>query len=185
MSDRHNYPAYKWHPETAEQRLFTKAAEVPEGWLDTHPDNLKNVSEPVRDAAGKIIKPVDAVDRDYPAMKWDPVSGEARTFTKAAEVPEGWLDTHPANVANVAKPAPDNKKVVEAAAKAAPLPLTRKEMVKALQDGGIAFDPAAKVDVLYAILTEAVKKFLTTAEIEFDPAMDTKALLALVPPVQE
>jgi hypothetical protein len=183
MSDRNNYPAYKWHPETAEQRLFTKAAEVPEGWLDTHPDNLKNVSEPVKDANGKVIKPVDAVDRDYPAMKWDPVSGEARTFTKAVEVPEGWLDTHPANVANVAKQ--EAPKTAEAPAKAAPLPLTRKEMVKALQDGGVAFDPAAKVDVLYAILTEAVKKFLTTAEIEFDPAMDTKALLALVPPVQE
>lgn len=121
-------------------------------------------------------------DPHYPAYKWHPETGEQKLFTKAGDVPQGWLDTHPSNLSEDDKARlADAAKAPEAQTKAAPLSLTRKEVVKALQDGGIQFDPAAKVDVLYAILTEAVKKFLTEAEVEFDPAADTKALLELLP----
>lgn len=181
MTKDHAYPAMKWHPETGETRVFHSGSEVPAGWLDTHPDNLKNVTVGAAAESGKAADK-RAHDMAYPAMKWHPETGEARAFTKAGDVPDGWLDTHPNNISVVDKAAANNKDVV---GKPVPLPLTRKEMVAALQQGGIAFDPAAKVDVLYAVLTEAVKKFLTDAEIEFDPALDTKALLALVPPVQE
>lgn len=122
------------------------------------------------------------MSKSSPTMAWEPKTGESKIFNHPDDVPAGWLDTHPDNLASVTKPEPD--KAPDAPTKAAPLPLTRKEMVKALQDGGIAFDPAAKVDVLYSVLTEAVQKFLITAEIEFDPALDTKALLALVPPTE-
>lgn len=47
----HEYPALKWHPETGECRQFAKADDVPEGWLDTHPVNVKNAATV---AAGKL-----------------------------------------------------------------------------------------------------------------------------------
>lgn len=40
MSKDPNYPAMKWHPGTAEARVFAAPEDVPEGWLDTHPSNL-------------------------------------------------------------------------------------------------------------------------------------------------
>ena len=177
MTKDQSYPAMKWDPKTKESRVFNKASEVPAGWLDTHPDNVKNVIEATAAAAAGKAPGAPGKDQSYPAMKWDPVTKESRVFNKASEVPDGWLDTHPDNLENMPQPV----KAPEVQAKAVPLPLTRKEMVQALQDGGIPFDPASKVDVLYAILTEAVKKFLTDADIAFDPAADTKVLLGLLP----
>lgn len=175
MTKDHAYPAMKWHPKTGETRVFNAASDVPDGWIDTHPDNVKNVTESTADTAGSPEAKARAEKSAFPAMLWHPETGESRVFHKAGDVPEGWLDTHPDNVKNLPK--------AEKAAQTKPVPLsmTRKEMVQALQDGGISFDPASKVDVLYAILTEAVKKFLTDAEVEFDPATDTKALLELLP----
>lgn len=47
-----NYPAMKWHPDTAEARVFTALEDVPAGWLDTHPSNLPpKDAEPEQQAA--------------------------------------------------------------------------------------------------------------------------------------
>lgn len=34
-------PTMAWHPETGENQIFNHPSEVPDGWLDTHPDNMK------------------------------------------------------------------------------------------------------------------------------------------------
>lgn len=34
-------PTRAWHPQTGESQVFNHPSEVPEGWLDTHPDNIK------------------------------------------------------------------------------------------------------------------------------------------------
>lgn len=125
-----------------------------------------------------------------PTMAWNPeklAEGgyESRTFNHPDEVPEGWLDTHPEHpsLKVVAKPpGVINVKGSGAPLKAPPLDMTRKEITAALDQGGVQYDAQAKVADLYPLLTESVKKFLTEAEIEFDPAAGTKALLALLPP---
>lgn len=116
-------------------------------------------------------------DPNYPAMKWHPHTGENRVFHKSGDVPEGWLDTHPANVDSVTKE-------VEAAPPSvlkAPLDMTRKEIVAALTEGGITFDPASKVVVLYELLTAEVNRVLTEEGIEYDPTAGTKKLLEILP----
>jgi len=115
--------------------------------------------------------PAKPKDQSYPALKWHPENGECRLFHSEASVPKGWLDQHPRNL----KP-----ESVDPAAPA-PLPMTRKEIVDALNNGGISYDPKAKVSVLYDQLTVAVKEALTTADISFDDDADTKELLALLP----
>lgn len=99
-----------------------------------------------------------------PTMAWHPKTGENKIFNSSSEVPEGWLDTHPNNVAE--KSAPD---------------MTRKEIIAALSSGGIQFDERANKETLYEVLTDAVKKALTEAEITFNPALTTKQLLDLLP----
>lgn len=117
-------------------------------------------------------------DPNYPAMKWHPQTAENRVFQKAGDVPEGWLDTHPANVDNVSK---QEVEVTPPAVLKAPLDMTRKEIVAALTEGGITFDPASKVVVLYELLTAEVNRVLTEEGIEYDPTAGTKKLLEILP----
>lgn len=111
--------------------------------------------------------------KQQPTMAWHPETGESKIYNHPSEVPEGWLDTHPDNVPKAPKPAPSP---VEDK-----LPMTRKEIVAALTEGGLQFDPKAPVKVLYAQLTDAVKSALTDAGVSFDDAADTKALLEKLP----
>ena len=123
-------------------------------------------------------------DPNFPAMMFHPETGAATVFKSAGEVPEGYLSFHPKDPARKAKDALEAAKVVDAKpAPAAPvkLPLTRKEIVAALEAGGVTFDKDARVDALYEVLTKAVKDALAAAEVEYDPNLDTKALLALLP----
>ena len=110
-------------------------------------------------------------DQAYPALKWHPETGDCRLFHNEASVLKGWLDQHPRNLK------PEN---VDPAAPA-PLPMTRKEIVDALNNGGISYDPKSKTTVLFDQLTVAVKEALTEADISFDDAADTKELLDLLP----
>lgn len=59
-----SYPAMKWHPETAESRVFHKSEDVPEGWLDEHPSNVpKEVAKPTpKVAVTAAPKPVKAAE---------------------------------------------------------------------------------------------------------------------------
>lgn len=50
MKDK-SFPAMKWHPETGESGIFNSASEVPEGWLDHHP----NAKEPIKEK--EVVKP--------------------------------------------------------------------------------------------------------------------------------
>jgi hypothetical protein len=105
-----------------------------------------------------------------PTFRYGP-NGESAVFHDSREVPEGWLDD----------PAKHGATQSKAVGKPS---LTRKEMVELLEKGGIAHDPRAKVEVLDAVLREAVSKFLTEANISFDPSAETKALVELLPPVE-
>lgn len=51
-----NFPAMKWHPQTAENRIFHKAEDVPEGWLDTHPKNVTAAEEVEKTAYKPAVK---------------------------------------------------------------------------------------------------------------------------------
>lgn len=114
----------------------------------------------------------------FPALMWHAVTGEVGLFTKAEDVPEGYIDTHPNNLANVAQPAAEL-----VAAPAVILSMTRKEIVKALEDGGIQFNPRAKAVELHDLLVAKVKEVLKNMELEFDDACtDAKILLGLIPP---
>ena len=117
-------------------------------------------------------------DPNYPAMMWHPKTCESRVFYQAGDVPKGWINTHPNNLAVAVNQEAESE--APAADKAAP-DMTRKEIVAALTDGGIPFDPASKVVVLHELLITEVKRVLTEAEIEFDAASPTKALLELLP----
>lgn len=134
-------------------------------------------------------------DPNYPAMKWQPITGEARTFTAPEDVPEGWLDTHPLNLPP--KPAPltvaEAAEVLRASTRPAPdsnageLPMTRDEIKVALDQLQVQYAKNAGDAKLYVLLGEAVREDLTAAAIEFDPHANTATLLALLPepPVAE
>jgi hypothetical protein len=54
MTERKSLPTMAWHPETGENQIFDHPSEVPEGWLDTHPNNkpkgAKEAKAPAPDA---------------------------------------------------------------------------------------------------------------------------------------
>lgn len=125
----------------------------------------------------KTYVPPPKGDPAYPAMMWHPETGENRIFNSADEVPEGWLDTHPNN-----KDAAEQRKAAaEARNPPATLPLTRAEIVKALGDGGINFNPRAATKALYDQLLGELKKTLTEAGIAYEQEADAKTLLGLLP----
>lgn len=39
-----NHPRMRWHPTSGESQVFTADSEVPEGWLDHHPDDPRHVA---------------------------------------------------------------------------------------------------------------------------------------------
>lgn len=113
----------------------------------------------------------------FPALMWHAVTGEVGLFTKAEDVPEGYIDTHPNNLASVTQPAAEQPNAPAA------LSMTRDEIVKALEEGGIPFKPNASDKKLHNLLVFKVKEVLQAAEIEFDDACtDAKILLGLLPP---
>lgn len=95
-----------------------------------------------------------------PTWMYDPNTGEGRVFTDSADVPKGWLDHVPA--------ASERK------------PMTRDEIVAALEAGDIKFDHKAKVAELRDLLTDSVVTALEAAKIEHDPKADVRDLLALL-----
>lgn len=115
-------------------------------------------------------------DPNYPAMKWHPETGEAKTFVAPEDVPEGWLDIHPSNLP---EPAPVAASKVVSPADSAALPMTREEMKAELSAGGIPFASNAKDATLYAALKKGVQEFLTGAGVAFPADADVPALIAL------
>lgn len=186
MTKIHGYPAMKWNPETKEAHVFHRPEDVPEGYLDTHPDNVANVEAAKKSATVAAETPESKVAAEkrksraeYPAMKWHPETGEAKVFHKAEDVPDGYLDTHPSNLANVAAA---NQEASKKLNKAKTLPLSKDEIIAALVEGGIGYPKQASAKALYDLLTEKVKAALTEAGTSFDPEADTKTLLGLLTP---
>lgn len=119
-----------------------------------------------------VAKP--KVSSVFPGMRWHPQTGESRVFDKAEDVPEGWINTHPASLPAEAAPA--------GADETASLNMTRKEIVAALEEGGIQFNPRHGVKALYALLVENLKKALTEMDVPFNAdTTDAKELLGLFP----
>lgn len=110
---------------------------------------------------------------DYPALKWHPETGECATFNAAHEVPAGWLDTHPSNVKADEKASDETKTAPEK------LPMAKKDIVKALVDGGIEHDPKAPSSVLYGVLDEKLREHLTANNIDIPEGATVPVLLAL------
>lgn len=116
----------------------------------------------------------------FPALMWKP-DGTTYTANSAGEVQPDSTPYHP-----------DSAPVTEAVKAADPgakppkttFPLTRKEVVKHLQDGGIDFAQNTPHAELYALLLESIKNALVAAEVPFDAeSTDAPALLELLPKV--
>lgn len=121
------------------------------------------------------------VPADFPAMMWKP-DGSSYVANSAAEVQPDSTPYHPDSA-----PAPEAVKAAYPAKPTQPnaqFPLTRKEVVKHLEDGGIDFKHNAPHAVLYGLLLEAVKNALIASEVPFDAeSTDAPALLELLPKV--
>lgn len=113
------------------------------------------------------------VSTKYPGWRWDPSTGESRVIVTAEDLPDGWLDHHPAHDGPVAAaPAHDDTP--------APAIMTRDEITAALTAGGVTFHQSVSTSKLYAKLCEALRNVLTGRNIAFAPDADGRALLALV-----
>lgn len=118
-----------------------------------------------------------------PTMAWHPETGKSKVFNHPDEVPVGYVDTHPNNLEPADRQAAIAKlKAEKAAGRVAPAkPLTRKEVVAALTEGGITFDGRADTAALDNVLGDALKAHLAAAEVEYPSDANTRELLALVP----
>lgn len=110
---------------------------------------------------------------DFPAMFWDPKTGKPKVYQKVEDVPEGHLSAHPDDEAAVAHVAvkPEYERV-----------LSRTEIIKELQNGGVQHRATEGTEVLYKRLVDSLKKALTEGGIKFPADADAKALLKLLPP---
>lgn len=100
-----------------------------------------------------------------PFIRWDPSTGEHRTFERPEEVPPDWLDHHPEDVAfaPVAKPGADA--------------MSRKETVAALKAGGVPFETKASDEELTLLLTTKLREALDKRGQAFDLEDSPRALL--------
>lgn len=111
--------------------------------------------------------------KDGPTMAWDK-DGNSQVFPSAAEIPEGFSDRHPADLAHstLKEPTPPKPNT---------LPMTKAEIVEALKAGGIEAKPNMGAKALYDLLLTSLRDVLTESQIAFDPEADAPALLKLVP----
>ncbi len=121
--------------------------------------------------------------KNAPIMKWHPETGKPHTFNHPDDAPAGYVDEHPDNLE------PDDRKAAIAKLKAEkvagrvekPKPLTRKEIVTALTEGGIAFEGTATTPALDKVLYDALTEHLVAADIDYPSDAETRELLTLVP----
>jgi sugar lactone lactonase YvrE len=126
---------------------------------------------------------MNAQRKNAPVMKWHPETGKSKVFDHPDDVPAGYVSEHPNNLepadrkAAIAKLKAEKKagKVEKAE------PLTRKEIIAALTDGGLPFDGNAETVDLDKALSDALKEHLQAAEVLYPSDADTRELLTLVP----
>lgn len=116
-----------------------------------------------------------------PKMLWDPETGLPVTFSDDETPPSHFLPHHPDDVAKAPKaqvesadegPAPPAPPVIK--------PLTKAEVVDALNMGKIDFDKTAKVGELTDLLVDNLKKALASAGRPFADDAEPRTLLDLV-----
>lgn len=102
MKDR-EYPAMKWHPETGASEIFNSASDVPEGYLDCHPNSVQDNRPPPAPKAGvlpmtkaEMVAALKAGNIEYPANAgakalYELLDGKLREHlaTNNVPVPEG------------------------------------------------------------------------------------------------
>jgi hypothetical protein len=106
-------------------------------------------------------------------MLWNAKTGEAQVFADNDTPPAGFIDHHPADVEKGGKPAKDPASPAEK-------PLTKAEIVAALEAGGVEFDKGAKADVLGKQLHDALVAALTASNTAMTGEESTRELLAMV-----
>lgn len=107
----------------------------------------------------------------FPGLRWD-ADGKAHHCNGPEDCDPSWTDYHPANK-------PENKPAPEP--KSAPVPLTRAEIVEALEAGGVAYKQNASTKALHDLLVSELRKTLAEHEIEIPDGADAKTLLSLLP----
>lgn len=137
------------------------------------------------------------VDPNYPAMRWDPATGESDVFQTEGDVPDGWLDHHPSDEAKggaglkapvVQHAASGGRrrggkaatKDVDDLGSADDTLMTREEIVAALDEGKVRYNKEASDEDLLAQLVAALKGVLSKQGKPFAGDASPRALLALV-----
>lgn len=114
-------------------------------------------------------------------LLWHAETGEPRVFGDDHEVPENYLDYHPADKAKAEAPKSDDSIVNKGGKSDSNKPkdnvLTRAEVAAALEAGGLAYDPRASVVVLTEQLVTSLKDFLGKAGVAFAEDESPRALL--------
>ena len=93
----------------------------------------------------RSLKPY--VYQEFPRLFWNPDTGESKEFKAKHEVPEGWLNYHPADKDRAKPPAPP----------APPPPAPdedRTDVIARLRQNGFAFNPRASTKALRELLGE-------------------------------
>lgn len=132
----------------------------------------------------------------FPTHRWDSKTGLMSVANSAADVKPDSLPCHPNDpdraekvkadpVAAVTSTAasPTSSATKPAASPVAPhKSMSRADVLKALEEGGVDIPQDASHADLYATLVASVKAALAQAKIPFDAtSTDAKALLALIP----
>lgn len=99
-----------------------------------------------------------------PTFFYDPSTGEGRVFEDEAAVPKGWLD----HVSLV----PQVERSVD--------PMSRAEIVAALEAGGVSFAAKAKTGDLYELLASSLKAALKEAGIAHAEGATARDMLTLL-----
>lgn len=116
-----------------------------------------------------------AKDPAFPARYWNPENGDEHVVANSsADVPEGWMDHHPANHEKVMK------EKAASAPKAAELSMTRDEAKAALDEGGVPYAKNAGHKALLELLDGKLRESLKGADIAFPAEASTKELYELL-----
>lgn len=108
-------------------------------------------------------------------MGWDPRTGESQIFdSPEARDEAGWLDHHPSDEEKGGAGAVAQDDVDQDP------PLSRNEVIAALNEGKVQFNARATDKQLNSALDRALRKTLSTRNIDYTNKDSTRKLLALV-----
>lgn len=112
---------------------------------------------------------------DTRCLGWNPKTGEKQIFASPEErEKEGWLDHHPNDTE---KGGPGKEKVERHRPNDDP-PLTREEVIAALKEGKVEFNEKATDKQLDNALKGALIRALKGRNVDVDPKLPTRKLLA-------